>query len=692
MGKRIFKKCLSIALSSSLVLSPAFAANEQFIANGNNIKTEEQKEKPSTIKQMYNVLRKNYLKIGTFVTAAALFVIVDQHMKRAKEAELKREAEREAEMARERRRIEQQKLEEEEKERQREEKKRLRFEERENAIKEKIIQKSREIEQCPKLKQLYEWQDHIYDEKGIKIFEKFFRLVENKGKWKSGGKRYVSYEEYIEMMMDIRSLWPVNDQKTECGQPALPFVEYCDLRWCGLNDERKNLLIDEVKRIKELSQANNHQKYREYRDRESAEFTLYGDYDKERKKVKADLEKKRKEDEKKLKKAEALGDIKLIQGLEKSISNTSKTLEGMPDVENEQKKKSREVMNAYGNKRLTSAEKEEYKRLQNKCNEVLSVIDNIVNSHENHCTYRFGAIIDDVARELDSLEESNMVKQVADERDICEEVEDYMVSRFRQALYDKSFAGSKAAAAREMVMSKEKIDTLLGKGFNVNANILTYANKDRYFDDLDKENILEVKRRMVENFDLDLLRETALDKEDGISQKFKDAIIGYKDKCMKNEVSFKEYCVYARKNEEDFKTEINALINFYQESKEKEAKEKDPAEGIIKKSEGTDPAEGIIKKSEGTDPAEGIIKKSEGTDPAETMKKWVSGSIEKLSFEDLKTNAYNLDCLYEFEYEGKKCLGDMFPGLDYNKTEEDVANVLMIADMVKNKYFEVDIK
>ena len=171
---------------------------------------------------------------------------------------------------------------------------------------------------------------------------------------------------------------------------------------------------------------------------------------------------------------------------------------------------------------------------------------------------------------------------------------------------------------------------------------------------------------MVENFDLDLLRETALDKEDGISQKFKDAIIGYKDKCMKNEVSFKEYCVYARKNEEDFKTEINALINFYQESKEKEAKEKDQAEGIIKK--------------------------SEGTDPAETMKKWVSGSIEKLSFEDLKTNAYNLDCLYEFEYEGKKCLGDMFPGLDYNNTEKDVANVLMIADMVKNKYFEVDIK
>ena len=653
MKNKIYRKCLSVILSSSLVLSPAFAANEQFIANGNNIKTEEQKEKPSTIKQMYNALRKNYLKIGTFVTAAALFVIIDQHMKRAKEAELKREAEREAEMARERRRIEKKERKEKEKERQREEKKRLRFEARENAIREKI-------RNHPESKQLYEWQDHIYEEKGIRIFKKFFKLVENKGKWKSGGKGYVSNTKLGELLKDIESLWPVNDQKDENGQPAPSFANYFSQYKYAINNERKNLLIDEVKRIKELSQANNHQKYREYRDRDWAEFTLYGDYDKQREEAKANLEKRKKEDEGKLKEARALDDIKLIKDLKESISKTDRTLKGMPDVEKEQKKKSREIMEAYGNKRLTNAEKEEYKRLKNRCNEVLSLIDDSVNSHENHCSYRLNAIIENIAEELDLLEENNMVQQVTDGPDICEEVEDYVVSRFRQALYDKSFAGSKAAAGREMVMSKERIDTSLGEMFNINTNALACSNGGYNFFGNNGE-ILEVKRKMVENFDLDLLRETALDKENGISQRFKGAIIGYENKCMENKVSFKEYCFYARKNEEDFKTEIDELINFYKESKEK-------------------------------DKAEGIIEECEGSDPAETMKKWVSGSTEKLSFNELKDDVFALDVSLNFKSKKKTELVDMFPGIASKNTEKDVANVLMIADMVKNKYFEVDIK
>lgn len=67
----------------------------------------------------------------------------------------------------------------------------------------------------------------------------------------------------------------------------------------------------------------------------------------------------------------------------------------------------------------------------------------------------------------------------------------------------------------------------------------------------------EIRDIIIETFDLDSLREAALNENNGIFKKFSDGIIeGYKNKCMKNKVSFKKFCFYVRKNAADFKAEL----------------------------------------------------------------------------------------------------------------------------------------
>lgn len=73
MGKRIFKKCLSIALSSSLIFSPAFAMDEQFVSYENCV-TATEKGKTSYIERIFN---KESVHLALVVSGAVLFGILN---------------------------------------------------------------------------------------------------------------------------------------------------------------------------------------------------------------------------------------------------------------------------------------------------------------------------------------------------------------------------------------------------------------------------------------------------------------------------------------------------------------------------------------------------------------------------------------------------------------------------------------
>ncbi len=86
--------------------------------------------------------------------------------------------------------------------------------------------------------------------------------------------------------------------------------------------------------------------------------------------------------------------------------------------------------------------------------------------------------------------------------------------------------------------------------------------------------------------------------------------------CMKNKVSFKEFCFYARKNAADFKAELEQLINH---------------------SKKPDSVEEESKENEGNNSLDLASEQPNDTDLAEKMKEWAE-SKKDLSFADLKTN------------------------------------------------------
>ena len=569
MRKRICKKCLSIALSSSLIFSPAFATNEQPVAKENNTKTEEQSGKLSYVKKIFNKLNSKYVTAGTAIAAFVLGNIVYMMEMRRLDEQLTQQygegffnfVTRIANTMRQ---------------------------STTDQVNRRFVENAEEIRK----RQLNEWQDIIHTRKGIKVFEKFFNFVKIDARWRNQHKGTIQKQELIE---NARTLWPINDQIDDEGRPSAIFADYINSRWHNLNEGQRNLLRNEIEKIKELSEQSNYRKYKEYRDKELA-------------------------------------------GNDNTWMNWLSSLFGR-------------------SRGLSEQEKEEYEELKTKDNEVLGVIEDLVNSHENHCAFRLRSIINNVAISLDSLENANE-NGSNETATTSDEMKDYAITLFRQRLYDEAIEGSKAASdGKETVMTKERLDAYFGDRFGIDRGTSSISQAWARWDQ-EKE----IRDRIIEKFDLGLLREVISNENNGIFKKFPaESIEGYKNKCMENEVSFKEYCLYANINEADFKAEIDELIDFYQESKEK-------------------------------DKAEGIIEESEGSDPAKVMKEWVSGSTKKLSFNDLKDDVCDLDTLFDFKSKKGTELVDMFPGLAPKNTEKDVANVLMITDMVKNKYFEVDIK
>ena len=553
MKKKVYNKCLSLILCSSLILSPVFATNEQFMANENNVKIEEQSGKPSFVKRIFNKLNNKYVKVGAVISTFVLCGIIDINVEMRRQRRLEEErAFRQAvegfvnwlrpagtgqygaelNVAGEQSTADQGNR---------------RFE-----------GNAEEIRQH----QLNEWQDVIHTRKGIKIFEKFFNFVKINAKWRNKHNGAIYRDALVE---DARTLWPINDQIDDQGRPSAIFAEYIDSRWNALDEQQRNLLRNEIERIKELSEQNNYKRYKEYRDRELAGNRFRG---------------------------------------------------------------------------LSRREREEYERLKTKDNEVLGVIENLVNSHENHCSFRLKGIINDVAVSLDSLENAN--EDCSNETaTTSDEMKDYAITLFRQRLYDKAFEGSAAASAgSETVMIKDSLDEYFGDRFGIDGR---RSGSSRWATD---DQRMEIRERIVEKFDLDLLRETISNENNGIFKKFPaGSIEGYKNKCMENEVSFKEYCFYANKNADDFKVELEELINCDEGSRD--------------------------------------------SDEAKELREWANGE-KNLSFNELKDDAVALDTLCQFRSTKETDLVDMFPGLAPKNTEKDVANVLMIADMVKNGYFVVD--
>ena len=214
MIRKIYNKCLSIILCSSLILSPAFAMNEQTVKSENDTKTVEnntkEKEKSSKfsyVKGIYNKLNKKYLAIGAFITTAALLVIIDRKVEKNRLKRLKQENEpNRFNIIYGKEEIDEKNIDKWESYKRNNKTYGETIEERRSREKDMGMKKfqddAKEItynldiglcdgtdhelaEQNLKRNQLCIWQENIYHEKGIVIVEKFFNFVKNTFKWRN---------------------------------------------------------------------------------------------------------------------------------------------------------------------------------------------------------------------------------------------------------------------------------------------------------------------------------------------------------------------------------------------------------------------------------------------------------------------------------------------------------------------------
>lgn len=605
MKNRIYKKCLSVILSSSLVLSPSFATNE----------AKSEKNNTRTAKWVQNAAYfAKACKIGCYIIAGTYATVIGAAAIFTGYAYLNRDKIKAREMGR--RYLESRMRE------MREEEERQRIE-----AKEKAKRKKEEDENFKK------WHDAISEEAKIKIFKKFLK---NKGIGQQWRKEYCDIPmrdvgELVCKLLIIGGNQEDGDKKVgNQSKEARALASFINNKYRDLDPQDQRLLEKEIEKIYDLSDKYNYDQYREYQNRMLMPKLL-----EIKKREKRELERMIEEENDKILR---LREAEIDKGIYKAEMSPDE-VEKVKEIRRESEGKRRilekteatyeAVKSFYGDKPLTEPEQRKYKKLSNKYNEALSLIEGIVNDHGYNKKEGLSLMIHDIANVLDPLLENvEDLKGEETSTDIREKVEDYAIEVFKRKLYEESFMDSRIKSMIIGAGLKLDMDSFFDKSFiNVDGNIGTCRLAE------DRE-ISEVRNKIAEKFDLDVLKQVAKSEDNGIFKKFSPEFINqYRDECMKNEVGFKEYCFYASKKAEDFKADIDNLRKSNEESKE-----------------------------------------------SKDLDEWVKGKKD-LSFNDLRKSVEKLNSNVQ------KDLDAMFPGA--KTKDEDIANILMIADMVKNKYFTV---
>ena len=635
MKGKAYRKCLSVILSSSLVLSPAFAANEQLAkSDGESKKIEGFKDRISYAgKVLYDRLKKDSMKICIYaaIVAGGAYIartinkMGDEFAEKQQQAFMTitptqgplagypvyadlRVVSAAARYAEERK-------ENEKKAKEDEMKKKLEA----NRLKNEKRRARR--------KQVDEWQKDIRKETGIEILENFFEEAKNDCKWRHKDCRKMSKSEVKRRINDLLSIYIEIPLSSE---GICKIFDKLDI----VNEEERELLYKELVRIGELNKEYNYHEYRGYQNRMLlpylSEFT--GDYEKQISKINSE----EKEEILSIRKGELKrGNIYMTEREKKLIEEKVDGYEEQRKVLERKKDVCKAIELLYDTEPLSEEEKEKYNALSNKYNEALSTIEGIVNDHDYRYSEGLSLIIHDIATVLDSVEDASNPKEC---EDVCREVENYAISTFRQRLYDESFMKEMGKIGCTSAKEKLEMDFEFKKEFSVNPDAV---EKTRFNSQVAKR---QLREKMIKNFNLNALREAAQSEDVGIFKKFSPEFINrYREECMKNEIGFKEYCLYANKKAEDFKADLNKLRKSDETSKE-----------------------------------------------SKDLDEWIKGE-KALSFNDLRENAEKLSSNGQQDNKNNEVnkvnLDDLFPGA--NTGNEDVANVLMIADMVKNEYFTI---
>ena len=241
MKNRIYKKCLSVILSSSLVLSPSFATNEAKSENNNT----------RAAKWVQNAAYfAKACKIGCYIIAGTYATVIGAAAIFTGYAYLNRDKIKAREMGR--RYLESRMRE------MREEEERQRIEAKEKA------KRKKEDENFNK------WHDAISEEAKIKIFKKFLK---NKGTGQQWRKEYcdIPMRDVGELACKLLIIGGNQKDGDKKGQnqskEARSLAGFINSQYGYLDPQDQRLLKKEIEKIYDLSDKYNYDQYREYQNR-----------------------------------------------------------------------------------------------------------------------------------------------------------------------------------------------------------------------------------------------------------------------------------------------------------------------------------------------------------------------------------------------------------------------------------------